>query len=248
MTSPPLVSVVIVGYRRPELLKRTVTSFLATNTYANIEMILSDDGSPPEELRRMKELPFDRVVESRRNTGLGANTNRGLGAARGEFVLQLQDDWECCGPGGFIESSIEVAREWPELGFLRLRTPQEELTYSVRHSTGGRVVRVYDAPQPVADQFVYTDTPHFKSRSAIERLGPYLESRSMARTEIDMRDRFNRQTAVRAAFIEGSHAFEHIGAGSSFNRPLPMARVGMFLDRIPAVRWLAAGYRWVRAR
>lgn len=248
MLSRPLVSVVIIGYRRPDLLRRTVSSFLVMNTYPNVELILADDGSPADMVRQMKDLPFDRFVGSDRNTGLGANSNRGLRAARGEFVLQLQDDWDCRGPKGFLEASIDVMQEWSDLGFLRLRTPQPDLTFSIRRARGGQVVRVYDAAQPFPNPFLYTDTPHLKSRAAIERLGPYLESAYMARTEIDMRDRFNRQSDVRAAFIEGIDAFEHIGGESSFNRPLPLARLGMAMDRIPVVRCLAAGYRWMRAK
>jgi hypothetical protein len=218
------------------------------NTYPNVELILADDGSPPDLVRQMRELPFDRIVESNRNTGLGANSNRGLLAARGEFILQLQDDWECRGPKGFLEMSIEIMREWPELGFLRLRTPQPELTFSIRRSSGAKVVRVYDSHQPMADPFLYTDTPHLKSRWATERLGHYLESRYMARTELDMRDRFNMQSEIRAAFIEGIHAFEHIGGESSFNRPLPLARLGMAMDRVPGIQWLAAHYRRMKSR
>jgi hypothetical protein len=248
VTSWPLVSVVVIGYSRPALLRQTVTSFLAINTYPNIELILADDGSPPDLLRKMKELPFDRVVESQCNSGLGANSNRGLRAARGAFILQLQDDWECRGPKHFLETGVEVMQEWRDLGFLRLRTPQAELTFTTRYSKGGQVVRVYDPHQPIANPFLYTDTPHLKPRSTIDRLGPYLEGRHMARTEMDMRDRFNDQRDMLAAFIEGIHAFEHIGGEASFNRPLLLARVGMAMDRVPGVRWLAAGYRRTKSK
>lgn len=34
----------------------------------------------------------------------------------------------------------------------------------------------------------------------------------MAATELDMRDRFNRQTRFQAAFIDGFNVFQHTGA------------------------------------
>ena len=44
----PLISVVVVGYDRFDLLENTITSFLETTTYprTSLELILCDDGSP----------------------------------------------------------------------------------------------------------------------------------------------------------------------------------------------------------
>jgi hypothetical protein len=163
-------------------------------------------------------------------------------------VLQLQDDWWCRGPRGFIETAIEVMREWPELGFVRLTERQPELTYTLRSASNRHRVRVYDAPQPFLDPFLYTDTPHLKTRATIERLGTYRESRHMARTELDMRDRFNAQREIRAAFVEGLDVFEHIGDDASFNRPLPVARIGIAMDRVPGLRSAAALVRKLKGR
>lgn len=66
----------------------------------------------------MRRLPFNRFVLSNRNSGLGANSNSALAAAKGEFVLQLQDDWECNGPSGFVEAGLSVMRERPEIAFI----------------------------------------------------------------------------------------------------------------------------------
>jgi len=239
--------VVVIGYRRPGHLRRTITSFLEVNTYPHVELILADDGSPRRMQEEMRELPFHKFAFSDRNGGLGANSNRGLRAASGDFVLQLQDDWNCRGPGGFLEAAIEVSQERPELGFLRLTDPQPEVTYQVWRSSGGRTVRIYDFAQPFADPYLYTDQPHLKSRAALERLGPYRESRYTALCEMDMRDRFNAQREIRAAFVEGFDAFEHIGSDLSFNRPLPHARIGMLMDRSPGLRSLARLYRRLRA-
>lgn len=243
----PLVSVVIIGYRRPGHLARTVASFLDRNRYPRIELILADDASPPDEQARMRALPFDRIVFAPRNRGLGANTNAGLAAARGDYVLQLQDDWECTGPGDFIEAALDVMQERPELAFVRLTDRERHLRYSLVHTRSGRRVRVYE-PREDAKDFLYTDTPHIKSRAFIEAMGPYLESRYMQRTELDMRDRFNAQSRFQAAFVEGFHVFEHIGADASFNRGLPLARIGMAMDRVPGLRRLAALYRSVKNR
>ena len=195
----------------------------------------------------MRRLPFDTFLLPAENRGLGANTNAGLRAARGEFILQLQDDWLCDGPPGFIEAAIDVMTERPEIGFVRLRQPQPELHYTSWTSRSGRAVRVFDSPPARRSDFVYTDTPHIKSRAFVAFMGDYLESRYMQKTELDMRDRFNAQTRFRAAFIEGFHLFEHIGADMSFNEPPPLARLSAALERVPGLRAAVRLYRRVKA-
>ena len=70
----------------------------------------------------------------------------------------------------------------------------------------------------------------------------------MQTTEIDMRRRFNRQDYFEAAFVEGYHAFEHIGEEVSLNVPRLSARLGAKMDQTPLLRTLAASFRSLRDR
>jgi glycosyltransferase involved in cell wall biosynthesis len=243
VSSGPLVSVLVTGYRRPAHLRRTIESFLRVNTYPNLELILADDGSAPALQAEMRQLPFDRFLLPEVNRGLGANTNAGLRAARGDFILHLQDDWLCEGPGGFVEAALDVMAERPEIGLVRLCSRDPELSYSNWTSRGGLSVRIYASPPASRSHFVYTDNPHIKSRALVDFMGPYLESRYMQKTELDMRDRFNAQTRFAAAFIEGFHCFEHIGEDMSFNRPTPRAWLSAQLGKIPLLGSAVRGYR-----
>jgi glycosyltransferase involved in cell wall biosynthesis len=246
--SGPLVSVVVLTYRRPVHLRRTLESFLRVNTYPNLELVLADDGSPPDLQEEMRRLPFDRFLLPAENRGLGANTNAGLRAATGEYILQLQDDWLCEGPSGFIEAAIDVMTERPEIGMVRLRVPQPGLRSTTWTSRGGLSVRVFDSPPASRRDFIYTDTPHIKSQAFVEFMGDYLESRYMQKTELDMRDRFNAQSRYRAAVIEGHQPFEHIGDDASFNRPPPLARLSAAFERVPGLRGAVRLYRRVKGR
>jgi len=221
----PLVSVLVIGYMRPALLRQTVESFLATCSYPNLELILADDGSSPDMQAQMRNLPFDVFVMSPRNRGLGANTNAGLAAAHGEFVLQLQDDWVCDGTSDFLQQAVEVMTERPDTGFLRMTDRNPRLVYNRYVTRTGRVVRIYVPDQRKLYCELYTDTPHFKSHRFIEFVGPYCEGVPMELTEIDMRYRFLAQQEFLAGFIEGLHMFEHIGAEHSHRRPLLKVRI-----------------------
>lgn len=242
MTDAPLVSVVVTGYARPATLRETVESLLRVTSYPNLELVLADDGSPPEMREAMRALPFDRFVFAERNRGLGANTNAGLAVAAGDYVLQLQDDWACAGPADFLERGVRLLATRPDLGMVRFMAPEPDFPWEEDAGPDGAAIRIY-RPQPEHARWVYSDWPHLKSRAFIEFIGPYAESRYMQRTEIDMRDRFNAQDRYAAAYIEGCEMFRHIGGELSHRRPLPLARLGQVMDGLPGLRVLARAYR-----
>lgn len=88
----PLVSVVIATFNRPHFLKRAIESVLQ-QTFTDFEIVVVDDGSA---------VPVQEVVEQYRdarlryiyqeNSGLAASRNKGIFAARGEFIAFLDDD------------------------------------------------------------------------------------------------------------------------------------------------------------
>ena len=63
--------------------------------YPNLELIVSDDGTKPSIKKFLHDLAIDKLVTSETNQGLGANSNKGIKAGTGEYILHLQDDFEC---------------------------------------------------------------------------------------------------------------------------------------------------------
>ena len=93
----PLVTVCIVHYERPHLLRMAVGSVLAQD-YPSIEVVLVDDGSEGAEALAVLdaiESEFDPrgwPVIRQENRYLGAARNTGAAAARGDWLLFLDDD------------------------------------------------------------------------------------------------------------------------------------------------------------
>jgi glycosyltransferase involved in cell wall biosynthesis/GT2 family glycosyltransferase len=93
----PLVSVCLVHYNRPNFLALALAS-LRAQTYANIEIVLVDDGSPAAEAQRYLESLEDEFTKRdwqiirQQNSYLGAARNRAAEAARGQYVLFMDDD------------------------------------------------------------------------------------------------------------------------------------------------------------
>jgi hypothetical protein len=91
------ISVVLTAYRPDRGLLTAVRSILA-QSWANVEIVIVDDGSPPEydEILRVAAGLGERVrlVRLKVNAGTYAARNAGLDAAGGEFAaFQDADDW-----------------------------------------------------------------------------------------------------------------------------------------------------------
>src|SRR5882724_7457369 len=98
MSDLPLVSVLFITYKRVHLLRRTLEAFLANTSYPNLELVVTDDASSSTMQEEISKLPFHRHILGKKRRGMGANSNEGLRRCTGDYILFLQDDWECMGP------------------------------------------------------------------------------------------------------------------------------------------------------
>ena len=87
----PLLSVIIPTYNRPHFLPRAVNSAL-DQTVKNLEVIVVDDGS--DEPLNLPENPRLRVIRLPQNSGGAVARNVGLKAAKGQYIIYLDDDDE----------------------------------------------------------------------------------------------------------------------------------------------------------
>lgn len=91
MNSDPLVSAIIPTYNRAHIVCESVESALQ-QTYANVEVIVVDDGSTDGTAERLR--PYgDRIrFVAQANAGPAAARNRGIAMARGEMIAFLDSD------------------------------------------------------------------------------------------------------------------------------------------------------------
>lgn len=94
-----LVSVIVLSYRSADTIIETLES-IKKQTYSNIELIVTDDCSPDntvEIVNKWIEINGERFVDAKcltalQNTGLPANFNRGLNAAKGKYFKGIAGD------------------------------------------------------------------------------------------------------------------------------------------------------------
>jgi glycosyltransferase involved in cell wall biosynthesis len=217
----PLVSVLFVTYKRVHLLQRTLDSFRKNTDYPNLELVVTDDGSPAAVQEQIRGMTFDKFVLAPKNRGMGANANSGLAACSGKYILFLQDDWECMGPSCYLRDSVAVMEANPNVAILKF--------YGLLHPPGnaslpGATKACYpichDQPPGPGGYLIYSDTPHLKSRASLADLGFYREGCGMEQCELDYDTRFSTQSQYGAAFFPAYYhrVFIHTGGEDSFRK------------------------------
>lgn len=91
-----LVSVIIPTINQVELVKKCVSSLVATTpSTIPYEIIVVDDGSPPETQRSLEEIlrPFSaKLIIERINRGFSVTVNKGAACSRGSYLCLVNND------------------------------------------------------------------------------------------------------------------------------------------------------------
>jgi len=92
----PLITIGLTTYNRPKLLRRTLEN-LSSQDYASLEIIVSDNGSPGEEVPALMSefTQRDPRIKYHRhpvNRGMAFNWNYVMEQARGKYFMHASDD------------------------------------------------------------------------------------------------------------------------------------------------------------
>lgn len=235
------ISVLFVSYNRSDLLEIAFRSVRERIDFGKlrVEFIVSDDASEPAHLSRIRSLPFNKHLLSPRNAGLGNNCNKGIAAAAGRYILQVQDDCEFIGGATLISSALQILQADPEVGIVQLTHQTPDLAHELRRLENGTRYRVFenDGIPRKRDSGArsYSDQPHLKRRQFCMDIGPYMEGVSMSEMELDYQLRVACQERWRVASIEKAYGFKHLGASRSFNPTVLRARRLERSERYPLI-------------
>lgn len=88
----PLISVIVVNFNGRQWLKRCLSDLLKQN-YAKVEIILVDNGSTDGSSELVKRyFPKVKLINSGRNLGFAGGNNLGIKAAKGEYLVLVNND------------------------------------------------------------------------------------------------------------------------------------------------------------
>lgn len=215
----PLVSILVIHYNRLHTLKVCIDHARKNISYPNLEFIVSDDCSPKDGVEAIRDLPFDQFVFAEKNEGLGANTNKGLAACKGEYIFQIQDDhFILPGYEDFVEKAIKILQHEKNKGIIRALTNKDFKSFVIAE-TDGIPYRIIDKPiwkNGYNGFHQHSELPHFKHRSYHETLGYYTVGTDMIYMENEFSIRFIRAKNYRLFFLQGYSNIFHHAAEYSF--------------------------------
>jgi len=184
MTATPFVSIVILTYNNPPILRRCIESSLGLD-YPAKEVIVVDNASTDDTARMVREEFQDRVklVVRERNSPVAAR-NEGYREARGEFVLSLDHDMVIA-DSRILYRAVELFRAFPDVALLSAKICGEE-------DPDRPLDEHWFHPLPVEAKDLYFFTTYFAEGAAVFRAealraaGGYDESFFHAGENLDM--------------------------------------------------------------
>ncbi len=117
----PLVSIVIPNYNQADYLLACLES-IRRHTSEPHEIIIVDNGSTDHAPERAKQLGWNeiQVIENESNIGFGPACNQGIRAARGKYIVLLNNDTLVT--EGWLERMRNAAHSDPRLGLVGPRS------------------------------------------------------------------------------------------------------------------------------
>lgn len=112
----PLVSIVIAAYDGAELTERCLRAILHTTDAVPYEVIVVDDHADEQTKQLLAGIRGVHVLTNKENLGYLRSVNRGSAAARGRYIVQLNNDTEP--QPGWLESLVERAESADDIGIV----------------------------------------------------------------------------------------------------------------------------------
>jgi len=184
------VTLLITHYNRSGSLARLLNAFKTLEiTFGDI--VVSDDGSKPENLEKVKVLQQDfnfQLITTPVNKGLGNNINKGQNAVAKAYTLYVQEDFE---PKpvfvAHFKDALQFMHEDKGLDIIRFYA---YFKYPYLKSVGKGFSEMIFKPYPWANNhlkfYVYSDHPHLRRSTFLEKFGRYPEGIKGDLTEYGM--------------------------------------------------------------
>jgi GT2 family glycosyltransferase len=232
----PVVTVLIITYRRFQLAKKTIESVKQYLEYPNLKFHIADDGSGADHIGKLFEVIGNKYPITCSNSergGLSKNTNMGIAAClqNSDYYLQLQDDFVLTHSLD-LKPSVQLLQERNDIGMVRFG----KLSPRIKGTVFEGVNHYWWLLDRKSDTYVFTENPHLCHRRFTENMGVMREDLRMGHAELDMCSRFNLGNGpeiVWPAWLSTQDMFQHIGDSQSYH--WVMERQGVTAEQAAAI-------------
>jgi glycosyltransferase involved in cell wall biosynthesis len=192
MYNLPEVTLLITHYNRSASLERLLKAFSDLDCHFG-DIVVSDDCSKPEHLDRLIELKEElgfTLVTTPKNGGLGNNINKGQEVVKTPYTLYVQED--------FVPTEVFPDRLVESIGFMNEDKSLDIIRYYAyfRHpilepfKNGYSYMKFNFWNQNHIKFYLYSDHPHLRRSTFLEKFGRYAEGLNVNVTEFYMSLRF----------------------------------------------------------
>ncbi len=184
------VTLLVTHYNRVKSLTRLLNAFKALNvTFGDI--VVSDDGSKSEvveELQQLQQTLHFNLVSTPQNKGLGNNINKGQDAVKAPYTLYVQEDFE---PTTIFADHFKDALQYLEEDKgLDIARFYAYFKYPYTKPYGKGFSEMIFKPYPWANDhlkfYMYSDHPHLRRSTFLDKFGRYREGIKGDLTEYSM--------------------------------------------------------------
>ncbi|CAM4242875.1 Glycosyltransferase involved in cell wall bisynthesis [Pedobacter westerhofensis] len=230
----PEVTLLVTTYNRSKSLQRLLSTFKSLEVSFG-DVVVSDDGSKPQHLAGIKALQSDfnfRLEAAEKNQGLGANINKGQQAVTTPYTLYVQEDFEPL--AGFLEHFTDALSYMNTDSSLDLIRFYAYFKYPYTKPYGKGFSEMLFSASPFANNhikfYVYSDHPHLRRSSFLQKFGKYNTSVGSDEGEARMALSFIKNGGKGLVFDQFNTVFEQVNTS---DEPSTMERQNWRESRNP---------------
>ncbi|NNU33326.1 glycosyltransferase [Mucilaginibacter sp. S1162] len=221
------VALLVTHYNRVRSLQRLLNAFKVLGvSFGGI--VVSDDGSKPEVVVELKQLQSTynfNLITTPKNAGLGNNINKGQDAVTTPYTLYVQEDFE---PTSIFAEHFKDALQFMEEDKgLDIARFYAYFKYPYTKPYGKGFSEMMFKISPLANNhlkfYVYSDHPHLRRSSFLEKFGRYPEGIKGDLTEFSMAASFIQKKGRGILFDDFTTLFYQ---KNSSDEPSTMGRAG----------------------
>lgn len=183
--SLPEITLLVTHYNRSQSLTRLLRTVGELGLEFG-EIIVSDDGSRPEHVEKLKSLQREqhfKLLTVPKNMGMGHNFNKGQDAVETEYTLFIEDDFV---PNPkfvpALSKAFSILKEDPAMDIARFHA---YFRYPYLRSIGDGFAEMEFSPWSAGYKkfYMYSDHPHLRRSNFFEKFGRFREDTRPDKTE-----------------------------------------------------------------
>lgn len=244
-TQFPTITLLVTHYNRSQSLERLLKAFQKQEIVFG-DIVVSDDGSKPEHVERLKEMAtlysFN-LITAIKNGGLGRNINKGQDAVKTPYTLYVQEDFDpFAGYAQRLTDALGIMDERADVDLVRFYAYfKYPYLKPFRNDFSEMVFKIW---YPGHKKFhVYSDHPHLRRSTFFQKFGRYAEGIKGDRTEFLMNISFIKKKGKAMFYEDFKGVFDQI---NSSDEPSTMTRSDLRQSNNPLVAIARNIYRNVK--